>query len=926
MTTIYGGAGNDVLRGTNAADWIFGGAGDDTINGLGGNDTLFGGAGRDVLDGGTGSDYVDGGTGDDLLIYRFGENRGAFDIYNGGTGVDTLRLVFTAAEWDQATVRGDVHRFLAYLPDYNEPLGWITNPVFTFGALGLSVVGINKLEVVVDGRVIDAADRPVLLADDALAAGENEGVTINLLANDRVADGVRSVSVTQPAKGGVELVSTDFAAAAPSAVFRFVPGTAFDSLKQGETAVQAFTYTVTDKDGDAKTATVQVTITGTNDKPVAVADVASGSADGVITGDIGSNDTDVDGLPQERSYYVFGYWNKPDGFDLNDDGTWTFNPEYNYAVLQLLPGESMTFEIPYAVYDDEGGSSYSTLTLTVAGVNDLPSLRAGYDRLREDEYTSFEPGETLVYEDRFGLSDYDGDTVTATLLDAPAGYLGALVLTGVDEDGYMGYRFEIDAETVAALGEGEEVVQTYQIMLDDGRGGVVTESFDFTIVGDGNDPIVLEMDYYRVDEPEDRGDMRVGEIRVTFEDEDAVDSYTTTVEWLDEGALGTISFAGIELDSYDDRYALIKYSVPIEAVEGVSGGTLEQRFRVVITDAAGSRVEYENSVVLRRDTWTVGDEGDNYVYGSNGDTDRDFLIGGEGADQLNGYDGRDLLFGDAGPELPADQYNGYYGDEWTPVEGFDDQLNGGGGADMLTGGRGADRFVFWRGEADGDTVVDFSSTDGDRLEFVDWGADATVTRVDDTHLRVAKADGSRAEVITIANGATITEADYVFVERDVQWQIGSELGDSFYGYDDVRYVMVGNGGVDDLEGGSFDDQLFGGDGPALPTDKENTYDGYSREWEGDDDYLDGGAGSDLLVGGAGADLFRFGEGEAEGDVVRDFDGAEGDRLDFTDFGYGATFLKLDDAHWEIANADRSVVEVITFENAPVITEENYTLL
>jgi len=47
--SLYGGAGNDVLTGTNQADFIYGEAGNDQITGDGGGDTIAGGAGSDTF-------------------------------------------------------------------------------------------------------------------------------------------------------------------------------------------------------------------------------------------------------------------------------------------------------------------------------------------------------------------------------------------------------------------------------------------------------------------------------------------------------------------------------------------------------------------------------------------------------------------------------------------------------------------------------------------------------------------------------------------------------------------------------------------------------------------------------------------------------------------------------------------------------------
>lgn len=69
---IDGGAGADLLQGSNLADVIRGGAGPDTIVGRQGADTLFGDDGLDVFtwNPGDGSDAIDGGTGVDVMEFN----------------------------------------------------------------------------------------------------------------------------------------------------------------------------------------------------------------------------------------------------------------------------------------------------------------------------------------------------------------------------------------------------------------------------------------------------------------------------------------------------------------------------------------------------------------------------------------------------------------------------------------------------------------------------------------------------------------------------------------------------------------------------------------------------------------------------------------------------------------------------------------
>ncbi len=83
----------------------------------------------------------------------------------------------------------------------------------------------------------------------------------------------------------------------------------------------------------------------------------------------------------------------------------------------------------------------------------------------------------------------------------------------------------------------------------------------------------------------------------------------------------------------------------------------------------------------------------------------DRVFGDGGDDTLRGDGGRDRLFGG------ADEDRLFGGDRA-------DDLNGGTGADRLSGGGGGDRFDYDRlAEVRGDTILDFSRAEGDRLDL-----------------------------------------------------------------------------------------------------------------------------------------------------------------------------------------------------------------
>lgn len=82
--TIWGGTGDDRLRGAAGNDVISGGAGNDRLAGNLGGDTLEGGAGRDRLLGFAGRDTLVGGADNDRL--------------SGGAGADTFDFALAAFE------------------------------------------------------------------------------------------------------------------------------------------------------------------------------------------------------------------------------------------------------------------------------------------------------------------------------------------------------------------------------------------------------------------------------------------------------------------------------------------------------------------------------------------------------------------------------------------------------------------------------------------------------------------------------------------------------------------------------------------------------------------------------------------------------------------------------------------------------------
>lgn len=188
--SLDGGGGRDGLWGGTGDDTIFGGAGGDSLSGGAGDDVLDGGDDNDELDGGAGADTVDGGRGDDLAIFVSDPRQRTTDVYFGGAGNDTLRLVLGAAQYDAyaQALAPLLQRMTGELVDFSKLEG-------AAGAapLRLQASGFEKLEI--QRQVDPSAARP--RADTAFTSGADAvdfdglatGVTVGFAAlggNDEV--------------------------------------------------------------------------------------------------------------------------------------------------------------------------------------------------------------------------------------------------------------------------------------------------------------------------------------------------------------------------------------------------------------------------------------------------------------------------------------------------------------------------------------------------------------------------------------------------------------------------------------------------------------------------------------------------------------------------------------------------------------------
>ncbi|WP_193143442.1 Ig-like domain-containing protein [Meridianimarinicoccus sp. MJW13] len=324
----------------------------------------------DTLSGGAGDDTVRGRRGDDTLVYDVALNAGATDTYDGGIGLDTIRLLMTSAHWNDPAVQLEIAAYLAFLDVVTD--GGTQDAVkefFYFESFGdqtLRVTRVEALEIFVDGVQVTPEDDPVTAVDDAVSVDEDgPALTGNVLANDSVPDLLGSVTLVIGTSLGNLTLN-------PDGSYSYMldnTNPAVQALGVGQMLTDSFTYLVADADGDTDFATVTITINGTNDSPTATDDAATTDEDtAVITANVLANDSDPD---TSDTLVVAAYDAVSAGggtVSYNGDGTFTYDPNGMFETLNA--GDSATDTFTYTIDDGHGGTDTATVTVTIDGVDD----------------------------------------------------------------------------------------------------------------------------------------------------------------------------------------------------------------------------------------------------------------------------------------------------------------------------------------------------------------------------------------------------------------------------------------------------------------------------------------------------------------------------------------------------------------------------
>ena len=279
----------------------------------------------------------------------------------------------------------------------------VDNDLLTFAAGATAATGGFAFTVrdsagnAVAGSFVINVGAATALVADAVSTDENTSATeadltpaaANLLANDSGS----SLSVTShdatSARGAAVTVNAD-------GTFTYNPtgSAALQALDDGEQLTDTFDYTVTDIFNQQNTVTATITVDGVNDNPVAGDDAFSNGERLVTTGNLLSNDSDVDTSDNLTVTSVAGgapgtiITAKGALLTINADGSLSYDPSTSAALAGLTTGASDSETIAYEISDGtatasasvtfttfgEGGTSPDFATVDASGINSSATI------------------------------------------------------------------------------------------------------------------------------------------------------------------------------------------------------------------------------------------------------------------------------------------------------------------------------------------------------------------------------------------------------------------------------------------------------------------------------------------------------------------------------------------------------------------------
>ena len=667
--------------------------------------------------------------------------------------------------------------------------------------------------------MVEDAGLPAQMGEVELVAVEDgSSVTGSLNASDVEGDDLTFSLVEGPTEGSVS-ISDD-------GQFEFDPGADFQELAEGETTEVNFTYQVDDGNGGVDSAIATVTVTGSNDGPVATVDSVSGAEDSVISGNVLTNDTDIEG--DALSVADTGTFDTDHGsITINSDGSFEYTPDENYSgsdsfeytVTDGTAQTTGTIDIDVSAVADGANLNVSTANITL-GTSNVIEGTGGNNTIHGTS------GSDIIY------GNGGNDTIYGNGADDDSStFTGAIdiELSAIDNDGSETAHVVIsNVPEDASFSSGTELENgDWQFDADDLDGLTITvpagaEDFDLSVsavsVESSNSDQASASQNIHVS-VEESGDVIVGG-----------DGYDTL-----RGGSGNDTFEIGIGDDFDDFDGGAGTDTIVATEDGVTIG-INTHFN------PADSIE-EISANGHSDVSIAGDGSNNNMdFSETTLTNIDSIDGGSGHDTITGSSGDDVISGGSGTDTLV-------------LEGNQDEY-------IITD-NGDNTYTVK------DTVSDRSGTDTvDSFENLRF-ADGTV----DIETAVAESPADNASVLSI-NDVTVVE-NPTLNDGNVHTVVSGEIA-SLDGETSVDHWQIDHNG-----GGLELDILSGGSGlDSMISIYQDNGDGTYTYVAGNDDASSGQGGDD--GSSSGLDSYLAVPDLSEGNyvvVVGSYPLGNGDALD-----------------------------------------------
>lgn len=358
------------------------------------------------------------------------------------------------------------------------------------GSVTLTVTGSNDALIIGEGGIVGAVTE--LDGDDSNASSIRHSQSGSIDFIDADLTDLHEVTIASESSFRGELIanivkSADSETGSIEWQF-FVEDADIDDLADGEIVTQEYVLTVDDNNGSTAEQTVTLTLTGSNDVTV-IAGPLSSEVDqtaGVFSVDLLAGAVDVDGdeLNVENLVQSSGrplniaapgdisrplpslLLSDPDNSDTSETHLLTIDPE---DFRDLAEGEVEVLSFEYLIVDGNGGAVAQSLTVTLTGTNDVPTVEQSLSSAVSEEDESYS----------INLLDYSEDVDNGAVLHA---------VNLSEAEGQRGWAIDgnvitIDPNYFDHLNDGEFGELNFSYQIEDEHGASVEQSLSITVEG-----------------------------------------------------------------------------------------------------------------------------------------------------------------------------------------------------------------------------------------------------------------------------------------------------------------------------------------------------------------------------------------------------------------------------------------------------------